>query len=322
MEKIKDAKRLAKERDAYRCRHCGSGKNLKVRQLTKREGALAWQLNNLVTLCADCAKLAEKNCKNKKNNLVGVMLAGGKGSRLAPLTKYNNKHALSIGPVPMCFYVLKTLRHFGVYRVIVVLDREGMEIANMLGSGKEWGLDITYKIQEGAGGISEALYLAKDLVGPKDRLVCILGDNIFDLNGLDTNVDLGCNKACVYLKQVSNPQDYGIAVMENGKIKEIIEKPIEFVSDLAVVGLYIYTKEVFDIIEQTKPSDRGELEISSINDYYAKKGQLASRIVERYWGDAGSDLGRYITASMYGAKQASISSDDINAYRSLVFDDK
>ncbi len=331
MEHITDSKRICLERDAYRCRHCGAAENLDVFQLVKREGRLDWQLSNLVSLCSDCNVDREKSLENKGSDRVGVMLCGGKGSRLFPLTKFQNKHSLPIGLTPMVMYPLKTLRALGVNRVLVVVDRDGVgQIIDILGSGKEFGMDISYKVQEGAGGISEALYLAKDFMNEtEDELVCILGDNIFDNDLLDTDVRLNYNNygdvgACVYLKKVSNPSDYGVAVLDKeiNKVIKIVEKPKEFVSDKAVLGLYIYTRHVFDVIESIKPSGRGELEISSVNHWYASRGELDSREVNGYWGDAGGSIQRYAECNMHGAKEANISAEEIDSFRSVVFDDK
>jgi glucose-1-phosphate thymidylyltransferase len=261
---------------------------------------------------------------NKRKNRVGVILCGGKGTRLYPLTKFQNKHTLPIGLTPMLFYPLKTLRKFGVYRVLVIIDRDGAdETIGMLGSGKEFGMDISYKVQEGAGGISEALYLAKDFVKRDQEIVCILGDNIFDNESLDADFTLEPeNLACVFVKEVSNPQDYGVAVVEDGRITKIVEKPKEFVSNLGVVGLYVFTDDVFEVIESTKPSERGELEISSVNDFFASSGVLQHQVVKGYWGDAGGSIQRYAECSMHGAKQANVSAEEIDSFRSIVFDDK
>ena len=323
---IQAAKQICLERDAYRCRHCGDTENLDVLQLVKREGRLAWQLSNLVALCSDCTEARAASLKNKGKNRVGVILCGGRGTRLYPLTKFQNKHTLPIGLVPMLFYPLKTLRAFGVHRVLMVIDREGADhTIAMLGSGKEFGMDISYKVQEGAGGISEALYLAKDFVNNDDEIVCILGDNIFDNDEFvdDFSWDSDEASACVYVKKVSNSEDYGVAVVEDGVVKSIVEKPKEFVSDLGVVGLYVYrSRRVFDIIDKIKPSDRGELEISSVNDYYADGGELQCREVKGYWGDAGGSIRRYAECSMHGVKKAKVSAEEIDNFRSIVFDDK
>ena len=322
---MKDAIQLCLERDAKRCRHCGSAKDLDVYQLVKRDGRLAWQLSNLVTLCPKCAATAHDNRKfNSKSNRVGVMLCGGRGTRMYPLTKYQNKHTLPIGLVPMIFYPLKTLRSLGVYRCLIVIDREGADhTIAMLGSGKEFGMDISYKVQEGAGGISEALNLARDFVNPTDEIVCILGDNIFDNTQFSPDMKLSKGKeACVFVKEVPNPEDYGVAVIEGGAVTQIVEKPKEYVSNLGVVGLYIYTAGVFDVINTIVPSDRGELEISSVNDHYASRGTLQYQLVNGYWGDAGGSIQRYAECSMHGAKEANVSAEEIDNFRSVVFDDK
>lgn len=339
MSVVDSAKQLCVERDAGRCRHCGTTDGLKVLQLVPREGRLAWHLSNLITLCESCSNETERSRNSESPNRVGVVLCGGRGTRLYPLTMYQNKHTLPIGLVPMVFYPVKTLRKFGIKRALIVTDREGTnETMKMLGSGKEFGMDFTYKIQEGAGGISEALFLAQDFAKPGDEIVVVLGDNIFDLDELDTDIDLDYNtdgpeektsppdpkyKACVYLKKVSNPEAYGVAVRdESGIVTQIVEKPKSFVSDLGVVGLYLYTYEVFDVIRSIKPSDRGELEISSVNDYYASKGQLLSKEVTGYWADCGGSIQRYCEASLHGARQANVSKEEINIFVSMVFDDK
>jgi len=343
MSVIDSAKQLCIERDAGRCRHCGTPEDLEVRKLVDREGRLMWHLSNLITLCKDCALEADNVRANPHPNRVGVVLCGGRGTRLYPLTMYQNKHTLPIGLVPMVFYPIKTLRKFGIQRVMVVTDREGTnETMKMLGSGKEFGMDFTYKIQEGAGGISEALYLAKDFAKPGNEIVVVLGDNIFDLDELDANIDLRYHedgeeekseikgstyKACVYLKKVSNPSAYGVAVLEDYDSKtkvvtKIVEKPKEFISDMAVLGLYMYTTDVFGVIESVKPSDRGELEISSVNDYYASRGELLSKEVTGYWGDAGGSIQRYAECGMHGAKKANVSAQEIDTFRAVVFDDK
>lgn len=322
---IEDAKLLCLERDAHRCRHCGTNENCNVYQLNKRDGRLAWQLSNLISLCEDCKNAANENRKNIKSNKFGVILCGGRATRMYPITKFHNKHVLPIGIVPMIFYPLKTLRTLGVYRALVIVDRESASCTmQMLGSGKEFGMDLSFKIQEGAGGISEALYLAKDLAKPDDQIVCILGDNIFDNKAIDADIELNDSlKALVYLKQVSNPESYGVAVLdENSVVTKIVEKPKDYIGNMAVVGLYVYTYDVFRIIESIKPSERGELEISEVNDHYARLGQLGSKVVSGYWGDAGGSIQRYAECSMHGAKEAKVSAEEIDSFRSIVFDDK
>lgn len=324
---------LCLERDAHRCRVCGSTEKINAVRLVDRDGEVAGHLSNLVTLCEDCRN--DKDNVPKSSNKVGVILCGGRATRLYPLTMHNNKHILPVGIVPMAFYPIKTLRKFGIRRVLIVIDQFSSSIVQVLGSGKMFGMDFSYKLQNGAFGIADALYLAKDFAKPNDEIVCVLGDNIFDLDELDTNVDLRYDneyeeyafKSCVYLKKVTNPEDYGVAVLEhfdkNTKIvTEIVEKPKTFISDMAVVGLYVYTYDVFKVIESIKPSERGELEISSINDHYAKSGQLLYKEVNGYWADCGGSIQRYAEASMHGAKQANVSVDQMKEFVSTVFDDK
>ena len=323
---------LCLERDANRCRTCGATKNLNAVKLINRDGAVSNHLSNLVTLCEDCRKERDYIRKNDINNRVGVLLCGGKGSRLMPLTRTLNKHELPIGICPMVFYPIKTLRTMGISRVLIVVDQFAASIMETVGSGKMFGMDFSFKVQDGAFGIADALYLAKDFVNEETKeIVVMLGDNIFDNDDLDvsrlteqtvdnywTNDD-----ARVYLKRVKNPEDYGVAVVDkNQRVEKIVEKPKKFISDQAVLGLYIYRPNVFDVIEKIKPSNRGELEISAVNHYFAERGSLESREVNGYWADCGGSVKRYCEASLHGAKQANVSEEEINGFVSLVFDDK
>lgn len=314
---------LCLERDAKRCRHCGVSENIDARQIVKKASAIGWHLSNLITLCESCHVAAETHRVKANDNRFGVLLCGGKGTRLYPLTKYQNKHTLPIGLIPMIFYPVKTLRAFGVKRTLIVVDREGANSTmEMLGSGKEFGMEFTYRVQEGAGGIADALNLAKEFARPTDEIVCILGDNIFDNEELDTTVSLNDADACVFVKKVSNPQDYGVAEIVDGKVVRIVEKPKTFISDMAVVGLYLFKYDVFSVSEVVKPSARGELEISSVNDYYAETGRLKFKTVNGYWGDAGGSIRRYAECNMHGTKKANVSAEEINSFRTIVFDEK
>jgi glucose-1-phosphate thymidylyltransferase len=325
--------RLCLERDGNRCRTCGSVNNLSAVKLIDRDGSVSFQLSNLITLCDVCKAERDNISKNQHQGRVGVLLCGGKGTRLYPLTITTNKHLLPIGICNMVFYPIKTLRKFGVKRVLIVVDQFASSIMNTLGSGKAFGMDFSYKVQDGAFGIADALYLAKDFINEEtEEIITILGDNIFDNNELDTNISecfcsdkLGNPKheACVYLKKVPNPEDYGIAVInDDGKIERIVEKPKEFIGDTAVLGLYVYRPSVFSIIEDITPSERGELEISSVNHKMAEQGLLDYRLVKGYWADCGGSIQRYAEASMFGAKQANVSAEEIDGFRSTVFDDK
>lgn len=312
--------RLCIEKYAGRCMICGNNDNTGVRKLNKNHSNT---LSNLVLLCDACNRCADNIEVNYFENRIGVLLCGGKGTRLYPISFYNNKHTLPLSLSPMVSYPIRTLRHFGVKRVIIIVDADsGAEIVRILGSGKEYGMEFMYKVQNGANGIADALYSAKDVVRPNDEIICILGDNIFDNDEIDTKFDLKNNKACVWVKDVPNPQDYGVAKIEKDKIIEIVEKPKVHISNKAVLGLYAYTSDVFDIIENTKPSKRGELEISSINHHYAENNQLQFKTINGYWADAGSSIQRYCEASLHGAKQSKVSAQEMKDFISTVFDDK
>jgi len=169
-----------------------------------------------------------------------------------------------------------------------------------LGSGSEFDMTITYEVQEEAGGIAQALHLAKDFVGDQNFIV-ILGDNIYADN-LKTAVDefeASGKKSHVFLKEVDKPQSYGVPRMEDGKITEILEKPADPPSSYAVTGCYLYTPQVFEIIEGLAPSARGELEISDVNDYYVKHGEMSHSILEKFWGDCGESFDGMLTVSNY-----------------------
>lgn len=315
--------KLCMERDAYRCRHCGVMEGLTVINTSLKSN---YNLSNLFTLCNSCA---EETKTPKNQNRVGVLLCGGKGTRLYPMTRLINKHLLPTGILPTVFYPLKTLRALGVSRVMVVVDREsGAPMMELLGSGAEFGMEISYKVQEGAGGIADALYLARDFVGKSNQIFCILGDNIFDnasiknFTGLLINWDGQRTDACVWLKEVENPVAYGVATIQDGRVSKIVEKPKEPETNLAVVGLYCYTQQVFRAIEQIEPSERGELEISAINNYFAQQGTLMYQKVEGYWGDMGGSASRYAECFLHGASKANVSAQEIDNFRSIVFGDK
>lgn len=322
---MESAKKICFERDAGRCRHCGTDGGIDVYQLHKRGGRLAWHLTNLIVLCNDCNAKAESVKNNPNTDRVGVILCGGRGTRLSPSTSFSNKHELPVGLIPMVMYPIKTLQHFRVKRVLVVVDRLGYEkIPKILGSGCEFGMDISYKVQEGASGIASALYMAKDFVKNEKEVLCILGDNIFDNTALDVDAKIDEEtKAYVWLKEVNEPGHYGVAEIKNSKVVGVEEKPSHPKSNLAVVGLYLYdAQDVFCKIDKVEPSERGETEISSINNQYAQSGQLGFGLVGGYWGDAGGSIWKYAECSMHGAKQANVSPQDIDNFKALVFDEK
>lgn len=223
-------------------------------------------------------------------DLRGVVLAGGTGSRLMPLTKVTNKHLLPVGHKPMIYYPIEKLTSIGIGEILIVTGVEYMgDVVGLLGSGREFGCRFTYCVQDEAGGIAQALNLAGNFAQGQPLCV-ILGDNIFQA-GLREYADKYLAQetgARVLLKEVPDPQRFGVAELRDGKIVSIEEKPKEPKSNYAITGIYFYDAAVFDIIRTLKPSARGELEISDVNDAYIAKGRLAYDILEGWWTDAGT----------------------------------
>lgn len=219
----------------------------------------------------------------------GVILAGGTGSRLYPLTKVTNKHLLHVYDKPMIFYPIQTLIDAGIKEILIVSGRgHAGHFLELLGSGADLGVKFTYEIQEEAGGIAQALYLAKDFVD-SDNVAVVLGDNIFQDKVYDIiqNFNVGGH---IFLKMVSDAQRFGVAEIDEDKKKVIgiEEKPKNPKSNYAVTGLYIYDKDVFNIIETLKPSGRGELEITDVNNHYVQRGDMKYSVLNGYWSDAGT----------------------------------
>jgi glucose-1-phosphate thymidylyltransferase len=220
----------------------------------------------------------------------GIILAGGKGSRLGELTKVTNKHLLPVGPIPMVYHPLKKLIGAGIKDILLVSGTEHMgDFVELLGSGKAHGCSLTYRVQDEAGGIAQALGLA-ELFARDCRSVVILGDNIFGspLDSLVRAADAHPDWAWIALKQVPDPGRYGVAEMEGNQVIRIEEKPQQPKSDFAVAGIYIYPPDVFHVIKTLKPSARGELEITDVNTYYLKAGRLGAGFLDDYWTDAGT----------------------------------
>ena len=223
-------------------------------------------------------------------DLRGIILAGGTGSRLMPLTKVTNKHLLPIGQKPMIYYPIEKLTSIGIREILIVTGIEHMgDVVSLLGSGKQFGCHFTYKVQDEAGGIAQALGLAENFA-QRQPVVVILGDNVFEDN-LKNYADRFISQktgARVLLKQVPTPQRFGVALLSDDKIIGIEEKPKKPKSDYAIIGIYFYDASVFDIIRELKPSGRGELEITDVNNAYIAKNQLAYDILEGWWTDAGT----------------------------------
>jgi glucose-1-phosphate thymidylyltransferase len=220
----------------------------------------------------------------------GVVLAGGTGSRLMPLTKVTNKHLLPVGRKPMIYHPVEKLADGGMKEILIVTGVEHMgDVVSLLGSGKEFGVRFTYKVQDEAGGIAQALALAENFAGG-DRLAVILGDNIFE-DSLTGEVSLYRDQpagARVLLKQVPDPQRFGVAEVKDGKVIGIEEKPKRPKSDYAVTGVYFYDDKVFEVIRTLRPSGRGELEITDVNNAYLKRGELTYGVMKGWWSDAGT----------------------------------
>jgi len=223
-------------------------------------------------------------------DLRGIVLAGGTGSRLMPLTKVTNKHLLAVGNKPMIYYPIEKLISAGIEEILIVTGLEHMgDVVGLLGSGKDFGCKFTYRVQDEAGGIAQALGLAEHFAAAQS-VVVILGDNIFQASLKDyVQKFIAQGKgARVILKQVPDPKRFGVAEIADGKVVSIEEKPENPKSDYAVTGIYFYDASVFEIIRNLKPSGRGELEVSDINSAYIGRGDLAYDIIDGWWTDAGT----------------------------------
>lgn len=221
----------------------------------------------------------------------GVVLAGGLGTRLYPLTKVTNKHLLPVGRNPMIYYPIRTLVNAGIKDILIVTGGNSAgDFLRLLGNGKEFGLKhINYTYQEGEGGIAEALSLAEHFIGG-GKFVVILGDNIIEKEIRDEVKIFEKQEegARILIKEVENPERFGVVEIKENRIVRIIEKPEIPPSKYAVTGVYMYDGYVFEIIKTLKPSDRGELEITDVNNKYIEKDVLTFGILEGWWTDAGT----------------------------------
>ncbi len=220
----------------------------------------------------------------------GVVLAGGTGSRLHPLTKVTNKHLLPVGKVPMLFHPIYKLREAGITDILIVTGTSHMgDVVGLLGSGADYGCSFAYRVQDQAGGIAEALGLAEIFAGD-DKMCVVLGDNIFEDPIVDDVAEFDAQEAGarVILKEVEDPHRFGVARTEGEQVVEILEKPDDPPSNLAVTGLYFYDSQVFDIIGGLTPSQRGEYEITDVNNAYIQRDQMSYGTFEGWWTDAGT----------------------------------
>lgn len=219
----------------------------------------------------------------------GVILAGGLGSRLSPLTKVTNKHLLPVYNKPMIYYPILTLKEAGITDILIVVGGNSIgDFLELLGGGEDFGVRLTYKYQSKAGGIAHALLLAEDFV--EDKVAVILGDNILEksIRAYADKFRKSSGGAMVLLKEVPDPQRFGVCEVKDGKIISILEKPKKPKSNLAVIGVYFYTRDVFQVIKSLKPSARGEFEITDVQNYYLRKGTLSYHKIDGFWTDAGT----------------------------------
>ena len=222
----------------------------------------------------------------------GIILAGGLGSRLSPLTRITNKHLLPVFDKPMIYYPLQTLVNAGIRDILIVTGGNNAgDFLRLLGNGKkDFGLDhINYTYQEGEGGIAAALSLA-EFFADQEPICVVLGDNIIEKNINNAVKEFRKQKggAKILLKEVPDPERFGVVRLKDDKVVEILEKPKNPPSALAVVGIYMFDNTVFEIIKTLKPSGRGELEITDVNNAYIKRGTMTFEILEGWWTDAGT----------------------------------
>ncbi len=221
----------------------------------------------------------------------GVILAGGLGSRLHPLTKITNKHLLPVHDQPMIYYPIRTLINAGIEDIMIVTGGNSAgDFLRLLGNGKDFGLKhLNYTYQEGEGGIADALSLVEHFAD--EEAVCVvLGDNI-----IEGNIAAAAEEyrkqgrgAKILLKHVHDPQRFGVPELEGDKVVRIEEKPSDPKSDFAVIGIYFYDASVFEVIKTLVPSERGELEITDVNNHYIQRGEMTWNELEGWWTDAGT----------------------------------
>jgi len=233
----------------------------------------------------------------------GIILAGGTGSRLSPCTNVVSKQLLPVFNKPMIYYSLSVLMINKIREILIIsTSKDILNFKKLLGNGHKFGVKLNYKIQKKPNGIAEAFKIGRKFIG-NSNCTLILGDNIFFGSNLKIvqNSDINDNGAYIYLYRVANPRDYGIAEIskKDNKIKKIVEKPTNPKSNLAVTGLYVYNNDVIKFVKKLKPSKRGELEITDLNNIYLKKNKLNYKILENgfAWLDTGTHESLYEAAS-------------------------
>ena len=221
----------------------------------------------------------------------GVILAGGLGTRLHPLTKITNKHLLPVYDRPMIYYPIQCLVNAGVDDIMIVTGgRKSGDFLSLLGNGSDFGLKhLNYTYQEGEGGIAEALDLAEHWASGSSICV-VLGDNIIESNIKKAVDDFRAQEkgAKIMLKEVPDPERVCVAKLSGGNVVSIVEKPKEPETNLAVIGIYMYDARVFDVIKTLEPSSRGELEITDVNNWYIRDASMTYEVLDGWWTDAGT----------------------------------
>ena len=244
----------------------------------------------------------------------GIVLAGGLGTRLHPLTKITNKHLLPVYNRPMIYYPIQTLVDAGISEILIVTGgRNAGDFLQLLGNGKDFGLKhLDYTYQEGEGGIAAALSLA-EYFAKREAVCVILGDNLYEKSvrqSVEEFIKRG-RGAKIHLKKVENPQRFGVPVIDGDRILKIEEKPKQPKSDYAVTGLYMYDPSVFDIIKTLKPSGRGELEITDVNNAYIERNEMTYAVVDGWWSDAGT-FDSLLRSNILVASQSESDSEEIS----------
>jgi glucose-1-phosphate thymidylyltransferase len=219
----------------------------------------------------------------------GVLLCGGNGTRLRPLTNFINKNLLPVGRQPMLLHPIQKLKEAGVTEILITCGSEHMgNIIDLCRSGKSLGIDITYKVQEEALGIAHAIALAENFVG-KDHFCVILGDNVFDQNLFSAISSHQLGNAGIFVKSVDDPSRFGVVKYnESGDPVKLVEKPNDFISNDAVIGVYIYPPDAFDHIRSLQPSARGEYEVTDLNNIYMEQGRMKVHRIDGEWIDCGT----------------------------------
>ncbi len=218
----------------------------------------------------------------------GIILAGGKATRLRPCTKITSKQLLPVYNRPMIYYPLNTLLKAGIKDILIIVapERAG-DFLNLLGSGRQFGAKFTYEVQEKPRGLADAFIIGRNFIG-KENVALILGDNIFE-NDFSEAISRFKGGGKIFAKKVDNPSRFGVVKFNNqGQAELIQEKPQKWISDYAIVGLYLYDNRVVDIAAQVQPSERGELEITDIHNWYLQKNELSVEIIQGEWIDAGT----------------------------------